>query len=531
MDGVSFRSMLRFVVVSLLLVSLRGELVSAQAADVEREESSDYYRRWLKEDVAYLITEEERDVFLSLSTDEERERFIEEFWRRRDPDPRTAENEFKIEHYRRIAYANEHFSATVPGWQSDRGRIYIIHGPPDALEKHPGPSHYERPAHEGGGGTETYPFEIWFYRQMEGVGPNIELEFVDVSLTGEYRLVADPTVKDALLLVPGAGATLAEEMGLATKADRPRFNPGRRERYPLMPQRAQDSPFQRYETYALAQRPKQLRHPELREFVTARVSVQQLPLEVEPAYFRLGPDRYLALLDVGVQEKEAASEHLLGDLWIYGRVTDLGGRLVAEFEDEWSDPTGVGFGGEALWRKTLVLPFPGPHKLQLVVREVRTERWSVYVQKLEPPQDWQGTALVASLLLAGDLVPGDLKVSPNDPWLLGDWHVRPRMGRVFRPGERLGVYLQLYHLALDAADASPDVVLHWRIFRGETLVFQRVDAAGRAVRYTGPDRTVVVERFPLQDFAPGEYRLEVVVQDRIAGAEVTAIRPFRIIAR
>ncbi|GAB4243413.1 MAG: hypothetical protein Kow00109_19180 [Acidobacteriota bacterium] len=517
---------MRWVVV-LVFPLVGGSLVFAQSPDVRAEESADYYHRWLEEDVAYLITEEERDVFLALSTDEERERFIEEFWRRRDPDPRTPENEFKTEHYRRIAYANEHFTAAVPGWQSDRGRIYIIHGPPDAVEKHPGPGHYERPPHEGGGSTQTYPFEVWFYREMEGVGTNVELEFVDVSLTGEYRLVADPTVKDALLFVPGAGATLAEEMGLATKADRPRFSPGNRERYPLMPRRAQDSPFHRYETYALAQRPKQLRHPELRELVTARVNVEQLPLQVEPAYFRLDTDRYLALVYAG-GPTGTPTVPLLQELWFYGRVTDLGGRIVAEFEDEWTAAAPVP-PGDAFWQKTLVLSYPGPYKLELVVREPQTERWSVYLHKLEPPRNWKtSTPSAAPILLAADLVPGDAAGGPTDPWLLGDWRVRPRIGGLFHPAERLGVYLQLYGLSFDAATAAPELLLQWRICRGESVVFQRVDAAGRGVRYWGPDRTVVVEFFPLEDLPAGEYRLEVVARDRIAGTEVAASRSFRV---
>src|SRR5437762_11358567 len=122
------------------------------------------YKDWLEKDVAYIITDEERKAFKKLQTDDERERFIEEFWRRRDPDPDTDENEYREEYYERIAYANEHFASGIPGWKTDRGRIYITWGKPDEVESHPSGGQYQREPSEGGGQTTTYPFEKWFYR-------------------------------------------------------------------------------------------------------------------------------------------------------------------------------------------------------------------------------------------------------------------------------------------------------------------------------------------------------------------------------
>src|SRR5690348_13460263 len=185
-----------------------------------RKELETPYRKWLNEDVAYIITDEERAAFKRLQTDEEREQFIEQFWLRRDPTPDSVENEFKEEHYRRIAYANEHYASGIPGWKTDRGRIYITFGPPDENESHPSGGTYERPPEEGGGTTSTYPFEQWRYRYIDGIGNNIVLEFVDPTMTGEYHLTMDPGEKDALLHVPNAGLTQMEAMGMATKADR-----------------------------------------------------------------------------------------------------------------------------------------------------------------------------------------------------------------------------------------------------------------------------------------------------------------------
>ncbi len=177
------------------------------------------YKDWLEKDVAYIITDEERKAFKKLQTDDERERFIEEFWRRRDPDPDTDENEYREEYYERIAYANEHFASGIPGWKTDRGRIYIMWGKPDETESHPSGGAYNRESYEGGGSTSTYPFERWFYRYLAGVGSGIEIEFVDPTGSGEYRIARNPDEKDALLHVPGAGLTLAERVDFFRQSD------------------------------------------------------------------------------------------------------------------------------------------------------------------------------------------------------------------------------------------------------------------------------------------------------------------------
>src|SRR5260370_24008044 len=218
------------------------------------------YKDWLDKDVAYIITDEERKAFKKLQTDDEREKFIEEFWRRRDPDPDTDENEFKEEYYERIAYANEHFASGIPGWKSDRGRIWIMYGKPDERETHPMGGNYDRPSYEGGGNTTTYPFETWFYRYLPGVGSGVEIEFVDPTGSGEYRIARNPDEKDAMLMVPGAGLTLSEQLGLSDKSSRVSNlggigNPNY--------QRESDSPFSRLQLLADLSRPPQVKFGEL----------------------------------------------------------------------------------------------------------------------------------------------------------------------------------------------------------------------------------------------------------------------------
>ena len=221
------------------------------------------YRKWLDEDVRWIIMDEERSAFKQLSNDEERDNFIEAFWQRRDPTPDTIENEFKEEHYRRMAYANEHFPAGIPGWKTDRGRMYIMYGPPDEIEAHPSGGTYERPMDEGGGSTSTFPFEDWRYRYLEGIGQEVIIEFVDNCMCGDYHMTMDRSEKDALLYTPNGGQTMWEQLGMASKASR--FTHGGMERLGTGPydNGMQTKEFDRLEQFAKLQRPPAIKFKDL----------------------------------------------------------------------------------------------------------------------------------------------------------------------------------------------------------------------------------------------------------------------------
>src|ERR1700756_946864 len=221
------------------------------------------YKQWLNEDVVYIISPQERTAFLQLNTSEEREQFIEQFWLRRSSNPDLPENDFKEEHYRRIAYANEHFASGIPGWKTDRGRTYIIWGPADEVDSHPTGGTYDRPMEEGGGSTTTYPWETWRYRYLEGIGNNVILEFVDPSGSGEYHMTMDPSEKDALLHVPGAGLSLMESMGMASKADRFTRSDGTNLPTTMGGQPASMNEFNRLEQYSKAFKPPAVKYKDL----------------------------------------------------------------------------------------------------------------------------------------------------------------------------------------------------------------------------------------------------------------------------
>src|SRR5215813_12278395 len=301
-----------------------------------KQELSKTYRKWLDEDVRWIITDEERAAFKQLSNDEERDNFIEAFWQRRDPTPDTAENEFKEEHYRRIAYANEHFPAGIPGWRTDRGRIYIVYGPADEIESHPSGGTYERPMDEGGGTTSTFPFEDWRYRYIEGIGQEVIIEFVDTCMCGDYHMTMDRSEKDALLYTPNAGLTLYEQMGMANKADR--FNGGM-ERLGTGPFTTtnQSKQFDRLEQFAKLNKPPAVKFKDLEEIVSHKITVNLMPFDVRADFVKVTSDTVLTPITLQIKNRDITFQNKdgvqRGTVNIFGRVATLTGKIVQTFED------------------------------------------------------------------------------------------------------------------------------------------------------------------------------------------------------
>src|SRR5713226_3083838 len=334
------------------------------------------YKDWLEKDVAYIITDEERKAFKKLVTDDERERFIEEFWRRRDPDPDTDENEFREEYYERIAYANEHYASGIPGWKTDRGRIYITWGKPDEVETHPSGGSYEREPQEGGGSTSTYPFERWFYRYLPGVGSGIEIEFVDPTGSGEYRIARNPDEKDALLTVPGAGLTLAEEMGLSDKGQRIANVGGiGNANYT----RESDSPFSRLQILADLSRPPQIKFNDLASAVnTPIVEDNPLNFDVRVDFFRQSDERVITAFTIQTDNQNLVFQDSGGlqqaQLNIFGKITHVSGRRAGIFEDPvitraTPEELTEAKGRKSAYQKAVALA-PGNYKLDVIVRDV-----------------------------------------------------------------------------------------------------------------------------------------------------------------
>ena len=458
-----------------------------------REDVEDYFRKWLNQDVVHIISEEERKVFEKLSRAEEREQFIEQFWFRRDPDPRSAANEFKQEHYRRIAYANEMFSSGVPGWLLDRGRIYIIHGPPAEIEAHPTGGNYHRPHYEGGGSTSTYPFEVWRYRYIEGMGTDIVIEFVDPTLSGEYRLALNAEEKDALLYVPGGGLTTLESMGLASKADRPFFSGNTDFTFG----RIQDQPFARYETYVQVQRATPVKYRDLKGLVEIEVSFDNLPFSHRIDYFNLNKDRALVPLSVEIDNRELTfeqeGESRRSRVAVYGIVTSLSNRIVDEFEADLVAEAGLQTGRSA-FQRILVLERKGRYKLDLVIKDLNSGKTGVRRLALIPPPP-KSELRTSSVLLSREVRQLENAPEQEEMFVLGDLHIRPSLDKVFDPSDQLHHYLQVYNAAFDQATLRPSLRLTYEIRRDGRPVIKDVDNQGHSIQFLSSQRVVLVRPF------------------------------------
>jgi GWxTD domain-containing protein len=511
----------------------------AQEEVLKREEAEDYYSRWLNEDVAYIISEEERAVFESLTIPEEKELFIEQFWFRRDPDPRTSGNEFKEEHYRRIAYANDRFASGIEGWRTDRGRIYIIHGEPAEIESHPSGGRYDRPINEGGGTTATFPFEIWRYRHIEGIGNDVVIEFVDPSFSGEYRLALYPEEKDALLYVPGAGMTLAEQMGMASRADRPWFSPGKRGSYPMMPQTAKDSPFARYETYSMIQRPLAIKYNDLKELVKVNVDYAVLPVTVRGDYFRLNDDQILVPITLQVQNKDLTfnfeNDIHVARLAVYGMITSIANRVVQEFEDDLiisykPEALQAGLRKVSIYQKVVPLDRKMRYKLDLILKDLKSEHIGVTRQAIIPPNFQSEKIMASSLILASQLQV--LESIPSDErFVLGDVKLYPNVTNRFTTDMALGVYLQVYNVALDQSSLSPSLRVTYRLLKGGQAVREAVDENNESTQFFSTQRVVLTKQLDLGGLDPGKYGVQVEVRDKLTDQSVTVGEEFSLATR
>jgi GWxTD domain-containing protein len=501
---------------------------------------ADHYKKWLNEDVVYIISDEEKSTFKALMNDEERENFVEQFWARRNPDPRSGDNSFKEEHYRRIAYANENYTSGIPGWRTDRGRIYIMYGKPDELESHPTGGQYNRPYNEGGGSTSTYPFEKWWYRHIDGVGDDIEIEFVDKTMSGEYRMAMNPEEKDALINVPNAGLTLAEEMGMSNKEDRAYFNPGayNNQNSPESAfMRAQDMPFARMERYFKLQRPPQIKFEDLKGIVTTHVIYNTLPYDVRIDYIKLSADRILVPITIELNNKELEFKKQLdfnqASVNVYGEVKSLTGRTMWEFEDvisvEYLDQYfDHGKNKRSEYQHIVGLPPGQRFKLSLVLKDVNSKSTGTVELGLNVPKYDEGTLQSSSIILAQSIAPAPTNSDQFDKYVIGDMKILPNVKSEYLPGQTLLTYMQIYNMEIDQTSQKPSLNVNFLIKKEGKVIEEVKGVAANSEQFFYGQRVVLLGRIPMKTAEPGKYTLEIKVLDNISNRAVTTAADFKV---
>ena len=509
-----------------------------------RQELKGPYKKWLDEDVRWIITDQEMKAFKSLSNDEERESFIENFWLRRNPNPESPENEFREEHYRRIAYADEHYAAGKPGWKTDRGHMYIAYGKPDSIDSHPSGGSYERPMEEGGGETSTFPFEVWHYRYIEGIGENIDIEFVDTCQCGDYHMTIDRSEKDALLHVPGAGLTMYEQMGQASKADRFKGGMENLGNGPLASSQ-QSKQFDRLEQFAKLQAAPQIKFKDLESFLTTHKVLNGpfFPFDVRTDFVKVTEDTVLVPLtmqiknkDITFSTKDGVSKGVVN---ILGRVTTITGRIAQTFEDtvEVEEPS-------ELLPKTLetsqiywkALPLrPGRYRVDIAIKDVNNpDHVGTWAQGITVPKYDDERLSASSLILADKMERIPSKQIGTGSFILGDTFVRPRVSpnlatpASFHRNQSLNFWMQIYGLGIDTNSKQ----------NAATVEYQIVDmASNKMVLNTSEDskkispnsdQVTVEHSVPLASLEPGKYQVTIKVNDSISKQQIAESAPFTV---
>jgi GWxTD domain-containing protein len=482
------------------------------------------WKKWLSEDVAYIITDEERKAFKQFNTDEEREQFVEQFWLRRDPTPDTIENEYKEEHYRRIAYANEHYASGIPGWKTDRGRIYITFGPPDEIDAHPSGGTYERPAAEGGGETTTYPFEDWRYRYIEGIGNDILIEFVDPSLSGEYRLTMDPSEKDALLYIPGAGLTQAESMGLSDKSKRFNNTDGTHMATGLNGmQPASYNEFERLNQYAKLQQPPKVQFKDLEAAISTRITYNVLPVQVRIDYLRITESSVIANITIQVDNKDLQFQLKNGVqkavLNLLGRVSTMTRRPVTTFEkpieiDAPPDMLQQYAQQKSIYQQSVPLA-PGRYRLNVVTKDTVSGNMNNYEVALDVPHFDEEKLASSSLILADTIEKLPTKSIGGGMFAIGDTKVRPRMGDKFTRDEKMGIYLQVYNFGPDEKTQKPSGSVEYEIAKvGSNEKIMDFSEDLDKLPNVSASQVTIEKLLPLKNIPPGNYTIKVKASDR-----------------
>ena len=506
-------------------------------------ELSKTYRKWLDEDVRWIITDEEKSAFMQLSNDEERDQFIEAFWQRRDPSPDTEENEFKEEHYRRIAYANEHYAAGIPGWKTDRGRTYIVFGPADEIESHPSGGSYERPMDEGGGETSTFPFEQWRYRYLEGIGQEVIIEFVDSCMCGDYHMTIDRSEKDALKYTPNAGLTLYEQMGMSSKASR--FTNGGIEQLGSSPfnKDQQTKQFDRLEQFAKLQAAPAIKFKDLEEVVRHKITVNLMPFDVRADFVKVTSDTVLVPVTIQIKNRDVTFQNKdgveRGTVNIFGRVTTLTGKIVQTFEDTVQVDVPVELlpktaeNASVYWKALPLRISQNRYRLDIVVKDVNGDRTGSWSHAIQIPDFSEDKLSSSTLIIADQMEQVATKNVGTGNFVIGTTKVRPRVAPsdgkpiLFKRNQKLNFWMQVYNLSVDEKTHKPSATIEYNV----------TDANNKAVIHTVEstdtmgnvgDQVTLQKTLSAANLPAGLYKIEIKVNDNLSKQTVDPTATFAV---
>jgi GWxTD domain-containing protein len=510
-----------------------------------KEELKGGYKKWVDEDVRWIITDEELQAFKQLSNDEERDQFIEQFWLRRNPNPESPENEFREQHYQRIAYADEHFAAGKPGWRTDRGHIYIAYGKPDSIDSHPSGGSYERPMDEGGGNTSTFPFEIWHYRYLEGIGDNVDIEFVDTCMCGDYHMTIDRSEKDALKYTPGAGETMSEQMGQSKKADR--FSGGGLEQLGSGPGTSgnQSKQFDRLDRFAKLMAPPPIKFKDLEAFMGTGKILNGPPFlfDVRTDYVRVTNETVLVPVTLQIQNKNITFSNkegvAMGTVNILGRVSNINHKVIQTFEDTVnvqvpSELLAKTQNNVSVYWKSIPLR-PGPYKVDIVIKDVNNpDHVGTWTRSVNVPKYDDDHLASSSLILAGSMERVPSREIGSGNFVIGDTKLIPRvppgiaMPVTFHRAQNLNFWMQVYNLGIDEKSKQNGATVDYEIMDMATNkpVVTRQELTNKLS--PNADQLTIEKSMPLASLQPGKYQVSIKVNDGVSKQQIAQTASFNV---
>jgi len=487
---------LRTIGLAVLAVSFIVLPLAAQKSATKSDEDS--FKKWLNEDVVYIITKDELAAAKRLTTPEEKDAFIRSFWERRDPTPGTAENEYRDEHYRRIAIANERFTTATIGWRTDRGKMYIRFGQPDNIDHNDSAGSTTM---RSGENHMTVPFETWEYRNIPGIG-YVKMTFVDRKMNGNYELTLNPADKLAKFSNEDLALVTSDPNNLTTLTETP------------------DSAdwANRVNQYIAIQRPPEIRFKDLKALVNVRLTYNVLPFSVRLDTLRGPGEKSVVPITfefdpAGIALKDGPDGRE-GHVNVYGVVTDLSGRAAYEFEDA------VTLRDSKYFQRFVALD-PGRYKLTAVVKDVATGNTGTHDQVIAIPRPQQKMA-TSSLMLADVVVPAAPSETMLDNFVISRYKVRPLVKLEISRTVPLGLYQEVYGV-------SNDVTAAVQVFRkagGAEVLNVPVPAEDLSTRYN--DRLLFAKTLHIADLQPGDYVVRLTFTDKDKNETAVSESPIKL---
>ena len=498
-----------FAFFAIFSFSLRGSIV-------QKDELPEHHKKWLEEEVVYIIVPLEKEVFSKLTTDRERNLFIDAFWKQRDHTPSTPKNEFREEHYRRISHVNHFFGRTSPkpSWKTDRGRIYIILGEPNDIQRFEGKD-------------TVYPSEVWFYQDMTkfGLPAGFNLVFFQERGVGEYKLYS-PLGDGPQALMTGyfgdwldylAAYEKLNELEPALAAVSLSLIPGEQSAAQGRPSMSSDILLQRVETAPsrLIKDKYAQRFLEYKDIVEVEYSANYItcdslvkimkdPSGLYFVHFAIEPER----LSVDFFEKKYYTT-----LKVNGTVSNMEGKAIHQFERDIS----LEFNREQL-EQIRNVPFsirdmfpliPGNYKMSILVKNEISKEFTSIERNLLIPGDDDGlkmTSIILGYQMTEDVPPKNRL----RPFQIGKNQISIQTTKAFLKRDDLVVYFQIHGLSPEHRAKGE---IKYTFFKnGEE--FQTITK--RINEYTALPS--IIEQFTIQEFFPAYYQLQVSLW--INGCEV-----------